>query len=110
MRNNDGFTLLESIVAMTIIFSLMLTILPIHSTLQLERALNKEKRDITYHLHDELLYALEATNQLKSNYIIETVFTNLQIEFTETKNTLKACATWIDLKERDQEVCLYGYV
>lgn len=94
---------------MTIIFSLVLTIIPIHSTLQLERALNKEKRDITYRLHDELLYVLEPTNASKSRHDIETEFTSIQIGYSKTNHLIKACATWLDLKVRHQEVCLYGY-
>lgn len=40
-------------------------------------------------------------NVSKSSCDIETKFTSIQIKITETNDFLKACATWLDLKERD---------
>lgn len=101
--------MLEALVAMTIIFSLVLTIIPIHSTLQLERTLNKEKRDITYRLHDELLAALASDHSLQASQQINVNHTEVRIAFIKDDEVIKACASWEDVKGHQQKVCLYGY-
>src|SRR5690625_4694086 len=68
LLNNKGFSLVEVIVASSMIMMIIMTILPIGSLLERERAVLSERRTINLKLHDELQPFLWDDQQLPFSY------------------------------------------
>lgn len=109
--SNKGFTLIEVLIATSIIVVMVTSIVPIATLLNYEREILSDRRTITYLLHDELqpfiweedgkLFPVIYTKSIK-NKIVTLRFT-LQNEF------IKGCAKWENVKQSNETVCLFGY-
>lgn len=108
MRSINGFTLIEVLVAMSIIFVLVATIIPIDIVLKQGRKTLQDKREITLHLHDTLLHYI-STSELINVSTTETINgTFVTIHFTEENEYIKGCATWENARDKHEQICLYG--
>lgn len=106
---NKGFTLIEVLVAKSIIITLLLTFIPIYSTITYEQHVLKTRLLATSTLHDELLlYTNDAVKE--QTYTKKVNNQSVTIHFTNQTKFVKSCATWTNIKKRKEEICLYGYI
>ncbi|WP_176330238.1 type II secretion system protein [Oceanobacillus rekensis] len=110
MRKDNGFTLIEVLVAASILFMTVSTFLPIILILDAEQKVLSDRRHLTHMLHDELQYFIwnPSTEKLPSQFT-ETVHTiPAKFEFSIEKQLIKGCVEWNNAKNRKEEICLYG--
>lgn len=108
LKNNKAFTLLETSIALGLLCIIIATSLPITIFIQTERNILTEKRLITYRLHDDLIYLI-------SDGVLDThkeiIVKNKVVSITQTKENalIKSCATWHNIKQVKEVICLYGW-
>lgn len=107
--NNKGFTLIEVLVATSIIFMLLTTILPISLLLEKERIVLSERRMLAAHLHDELQQYLWNDLDLPKYY--STIVNQIEVSynFAIEERLIKGCVTWENARKTDETICFYGY-
>ncbi|MEN2464972.1 prepilin-type N-terminal cleavage/methylation domain-containing protein [Ornithinibacillus sp. JPR2-1] len=108
MRNSKGFTMTEALVSLAVLIVISTALLPLTSFISLEREALSLKRAITYHLHDELQsvlwYGVPADTYYESIEQVE-----IEMTFTVMEDDIiQGCANWININNRQEEVCLYG--
>jgi len=108
LSNNNGFTLLEVLIAMSIIFMLMTTIIPITSLLERERTVLSERRMFSSKLHDELQPFLWNDLQLPSSHSDVINLINVTFSFTYEGQYIKGCVNWENARKKSETICLYG--
>jgi len=106
---SNGFTIIEVIVASTILMTVITTMVPIISILEKEQNILSERRVITHQLHDELQPYLWGDN-LSSNTEFTKVINKQTVTFHFLKENdyLKGCVRWENGRKRNETVCLYG--
>lgn len=107
-KNHKGFTLLETSIALTVLFITISVSLPIMSLLQTERAIIKERRIIAYRLHDELLFSI-GHGEVPMDKAFEIDNKLITISQTREDKLITSCARWENRKQRREEICLYGW-
>lgn len=109
MRKTDGFSLIEVLTAFSIVMMLIMTILPIVSRLQQEEMILSDRRHISNMLHDELQSVIwEDLDHLPSPVKKTIRSHDVTFKFNRKDSYIKGCSTWKNVKERKEEVCLYG--
>jgi type II secretory pathway pseudopilin PulG len=108
LKNSNGFTITEALVSFSIIMVLCITLLPLSSFVSQERNVLSQKRIVIYQLHDELQTAL--WDGINENIIQRNVGSvSVTIKFSASEGgVIKGCATWVNNRKRQEEVCLYG--
>ncbi|MGM8365123.1 prepilin-type N-terminal cleavage/methylation domain-containing protein [Virgibacillus sp. W0181] len=111
MKSSKGFTLTETLVATSIIFIMIGTILPIATLLHSEQDILADRRSIASHLHDELQSVIhDKHSPLPDMYTEKINNKNIRFQFKQNEeNFIKGCATWQNGKQIEEEICLYGY-
>ena len=110
MKNSKGFTLIEALTSMSIVFMLIIIILPINHILKTERVKLYDKRTIGFYLHDELLQQLDKKSNMETEpYTVSINKRDVLITFTKKEHLLKGCAIWENVKQQNEQFCLYGY-
>ncbi|MFZ0368078.1 MAG: prepilin-type N-terminal cleavage/methylation domain-containing protein [Halobacillus sp.] len=107
MKNSSGFTLVETITALSLLLCLIIFLLPSLSHIRLlQKDLANERIAISY-LHEELHTLSYTTTKLPSTHLgyQEVPF---QIQFVEKSNLVEGCITWKTHLEKIKEVCLYA--
>lgn len=109
--NSKGFTLAEVLIASSILFTMIVIIVPIGSLLAGERHLLSERFEYTAQLHEELqLFLREEDKQLPESYTQTLDGNSISFLFTkEPNNFIKGCVTWTNVRNTVEETCLYGY-
>ena len=107
MKKSDGFSLVEVIIAMGIIVMLVATALPIHQLLKMEHYRIKQHQLIKLALHDELQEVLH-NNEAVRTYTFEVTAREVQVTFQMEGKYVKGCAEWRNVRDKDEQVCLYG--
>lgn len=108
MKNNNGFTLIEVLVATSIILMLVATIVPVSTLVQVEKKILFDRRIILLALHDDLQETIwgdrkiENKQQNINHHIVE-------IYYSVDNKLIKGCASWENEKKKEETVCLYGY-
>jgi len=105
---NKGFTLIEVLVAKSIIITLLLTFIPIYSTITYEQHILETRLLATSTLHDELML-YEKDERKEKSFTTNVNNESVTIRFTNQSKYIKGCATWTNIKKRKEEICLYGY-
>lgn len=107
---DSGFTLIEVLVAASILFMTVSTFLPIILILDAEQKILSDRRNLVYMLHDELQHYIWKPNSSKlPSQFTETVHAiPAQFEFSIEKQLLKGCVEWNNAKNRKEKICLYG--
>ncbi|WP_375050740.1 hypothetical protein [Virgibacillus sp. JSM 102003] len=86
------------------------TLIPITNLLLYEREVLHHKRLFSNKLHDELQpYLWDGQNRLPINYSKEVNATTLNFNFSAENELLKGCVTWENVKNKTNQICLYGY-
>ncbi|WP_174613796.1 competence type IV pilus minor pilin ComGE [Virgibacillus ihumii] len=110
MRNNKGFSLIETLVALSILVTVITTFIPIKSTIMLHRDILHQKQEVLNSLHEELQIMLMNGDTIPiAAYTINVGRTPVSIGFTVENSLLKGCAEWKNAKNKQQRSCLYGY-
>lgn len=108
--NNKGFSLIETLVALSIIMMVTTTMIPITTLLMAERDVLEEKRILSTMLHDELQYYLWSEDAtIPASYDKKVNGTVASLHFSSDKSLLKGCVKWGNVKNKQEEICLYGY-
>lgn len=108
LKNNKGFTFTEALVALNIVLVIIFTVAPIINLIHFEREILYDRRAISSQLHDHLQTVIYANDLLpyeqseKINNIFVTMTFKIESEYIE------ACAYWENIKEREEQICLYG--
>ncbi|UJL44840.1 type II secretion system protein [Virgibacillus sp. NKC19-16] len=109
MKNN-GFTLIEVLVASSVLMMVISTVVPIISLITEHQSLLSDRRTFNYYLHDELQpYLHQQETALPTNYS-ETIHNKtVTFEFQMVNELVKGCAEWQNVKNNNEVICLYGY-
>lgn len=109
LQNSSGFSLIEVLIAIAMIFSLVSTFLPIIVLLDAEQDVLSERRELAYELHDKLQQFIwdnaTITDQLNK---IPSDSRNAVFDFEEENGFIKGCVEWTNAKKREETLCLYG--
>ncbi|MBY7143381.1 type II secretion system protein [Virgibacillus sp. NKC19-3] len=110
MLKNNGFTLVEVLVASSVLMMVITTVVPILSLISEHQALLSDRRMFSYHLHDALQpYLYQQDTALPTNYN-ETIHNKtVAFEFQDENELVKGCAKWQNVKNSKEVICLYGY-
>jgi len=109
LKKNDGFTLIEVLIAATLLLTVVTTIVPIISLVQSERQVLSERRTLSLKVHDELQQFLWLEDiTLPAGYTNTIHGREVQLTFKEENDYVKGCAKWQNAKKRNESFCLYG--
>lgn len=108
LKNIKGFTLIESLVAMSIVMMLVVTIVPIDILIKQERKTLQDKRAIVLTLHDYLQQMTWENDMLYDEQQIINGVT-VYFDYSLENQLIKGCASWDNVKQRKEKYCLYGY-
>lgn len=106
-ENNKGFSLIEVLVANSILLVLLVTFIPIYTTITYEQAVLKNRLMITSALHDELQPIIWQVADME-NYSKRINKQSVAFSFMLEDQYIKGCANWLNKQDREEEVCLYG--
>lgn len=109
LLNNRGFTLLEVLVASSIVLMLITTILPISSLLEQERVVLSERRALASKLHDALQPFLWNDQHLPFNYSDKINEVDVTFYFVYEGDDVKGCVNWENARDKIETICLYGF-
>ena len=107
MQGNKGFTLIEVLVALSILISTVSVIIPITSLLYKEKQILSDRRAIAFHLHDEMQpFLWEGLPPSVYNDRLQNK--EVTFQFTTENEFIKGCASWENVKNTEETFCLYG--
>lgn len=110
MLKSDGFTLIEVLIATSLLLFVISTFVPIFSLLNNERMVLSDRRTVTSQLHDELQYFLwENPKVAPVHFTKNKQHTKISFDFTNENNLIKGCANWENVKKTKESICIYGY-
>ncbi|RDW21932.1 type II secretion system protein [Oceanobacillus chungangensis] len=108
MKNN-GFTMIEVIVASVILFSVITTIIPIVSTVEKEQKVLSDRRIMIHTLHDELQSFIVGNPLRKpTEHIKEINRRQAVFRFSTESDYIKGCVNWENVRKRKETICLFG--
>jgi prepilin-type N-terminal cleavage/methylation domain-containing protein len=109
LRNDKGFTISEVLVSLTVLLIICTAMLPLTTFVAQERKTLSYKRVITYKLQDELQTILQDDFVPTITWEENILSVDVIFQFKETNEQyIQGCATWNNLMNRQEEVCLYG--
>ena len=109
LRETNGYSLIEVIVASSIFLSAVAVFIPIASNLQLEQHILTERRTVAHQLHEDLQqYIWLDASAVPAEYRKELNSNTINFEFEEENNFIKGCAAWQNAKQIKESICLYG--
>lgn len=110
LRGNNGFTLLETIIATTIIFIIIAVSYQVNSHIKMEQKVMEDRRAISYAVHGELLLYIynKKNSDLSKDIVYKEV--SLTVSFIYNKGLIKACTRFENIMEREEVICLHGWV
>lgn len=107
----NGFVWLETMLILSGLLLLALTIIPIYTTLKQEKRIVHERAIIVMQLHDELQKRIyEQAKKPQGKFTIMVEQREVTFRFFEEGDLIKGCAFWQNVKQREEELCLYGMV
>jgi len=104
---NKGFTLVEVIIAASILFSFVSLITPILSHIFKEQLLLRNQLENIHLLHDELLLVIREEVDFPLTFSKSKNGNDLHFTFTKENSFIKGCVSW-DVFEDEEVLCLYG--
>jgi Tfp pilus assembly protein PilV len=110
LTNNKGFSVIEALVSLGILVTITTTFLPLSSLVSYEKEALSQKRKIVLLLHDELQTTLlEDTYPIVQDIELENVTATFRfLSLDSDSRIIKACASWNSIRNRDEEICIYG--
>lgn len=107
LMNEKGVTWIEALYTASIIFTVILTMLPLYQIVMVERAVLLEKRQHLQMLQNHLMeFTYEKMNITYLSIDMES--DNGVYTFDVNHNLIKGCVTWENAKEQMDESCLYS--
>ncbi|RLL48086.1 hypothetical protein D8M04_02085 [Oceanobacillus piezotolerans] len=105
---DEGFTLVEVIIASTLLLTVIIFFIPLISQLDKELSILDNRRHIVHALHDELQIYLWTKESLPHSS--KEQINNQLVELSIEKDLIyiKGCAQWENAREKMEEICLYG--
>jgi len=91
LRRDNGFTLIEVLIAMSIFIMIAITIVPIYTLVETERKHLYDKRHIINGLHDELQQWI-VTEQLDRTWTKKMGHRDVTLQFMTENERMKGCA------------------
>ncbi|WP_165767881.1 type II secretion system protein [Virgibacillus indicus] len=109
MQNNKGFTLIEVLIALSVLLSAVSVIIPTITLLHQEKHVLSDRRAIAFHLHDEMQpFLWEGTNSSSALFYEKIQNKQVTFQFLTENEYIKGCASWKNVKEIKETYCLYG--
>lgn len=108
LMNSKGFTFTEALVALNIVLVIVFTVAPIIYTIHFERQILYDRRTISSKLHDDIQAYVYGDVQLPDDYVKTINDIPVQVKIKTNNNYIKGCADWKNIKQREEEICLYG--
>jgi len=109
LKKNNGFSLIEVLVAFSMVIMLVFTILPIITLIRQEEVILSDRRHISNRLHDELQPILWNADPLNYTYTQSIRSYSVEFIFENEDQYIKGCAYWKNIKDREEKICLYGF-
>lgn len=111
LKSINGFALIETIIIFNLLLIISLFIVPLYVSLKQEKAILHDRAIIVMKLHDELQKYIYERELLKdTNYNLNVHHRAVNFYFTSENEYIKGCATWKNMKQREEQYCLYGMV
>jgi len=109
--NNKGFTLIEVLIAFSIVVVVTTTVIPMTTLLSYEREILHDRLKISLVLQEHLQSIIREDNdQTPPVTYEETIQTKrVQFNFSQKNKLIKGCVTWKNVQERTEKICLHGY-
>lgn len=109
MKSN-GFTLIEVLIAASILFIVTSIVMPASLLLHQERLIMRDQRMISAMLHDEIQMFIDTDEPNKQfKYEKQAHNKTLQFEFRIKDNFINACVMWTNVKEDEETLCYDAY-
>ncbi len=100
---------MEVLIASSIIFTAVSTLLPIALILEAEQKVLSDRRTVAYMLHDELQnFIWDPTKQVPSHFNRTVNNIETSLEFKQEQELIKGCVTWDNARNRHEKLCFYG--
>jgi len=110
LTNSNGFSMIEALVAASLLMMIITNLIPLTSLILNERESLQQKQNISSELHNQLQDFLWEEQTSLPHRLLKTVDgTEAEFRFTTKGNLLKGCATWKNANERNGQFCLYGH-
>ncbi|ALX48074.1 competence type IV pilus minor pilin ComGE [Lentibacillus amyloliquefaciens] len=110
MKNNKGFSLVESLVAASLLMMMITTLVPAMNLLQNERESQQQKRMMVNSLHHELQpFLWEGHNNLPHHFSKTIDGHKAEFRMTDEGTLMKGCVNWRNVKNKTEQFCIYGY-
>ncbi|HLR01330.1 MAG TPA: hypothetical protein VK111_01135 [Virgibacillus sp.] len=107
MKNYNGFSFIEIMMASILSLTIILTIIPVANQLQKERAVLNERLEHINILKDNLQ---QYTHGKSINLPNEISKNNINMTFQMENKLLKGCIKWTNAKFKQENECLYGII
>lgn len=110
MQNRNGFSLIEVLIASSIVFTTIATFMPIISTLDTEQKVLSDRRKLAYLLHDELQEFIWNSDMKLPVTFTQTIDSSMEVqfEFLLENEFIKGCVEWNNAKNTNEQLCIYG--
>ncbi|MFC2948181.1 type II secretion system protein [Virgibacillus sediminis] len=107
--NTKGFTLIEVLIAFTILMTIITSVLPIATILSTEGTVLSDRRVISSRLHDELQLFLRGEGRtLPADYTLSDSVRTTRYSFFMEEGYIKGCVEWNNAKQQKELYCIYG--
>src|SRR5690625_962534 len=107
---SNGFTLIEVLIAASILFIVTSIVMPASLLLHQERLIMRDQRMISAMLHDEIQMFIDTDEPNKQfKYEKQAHNKTLQFEFRIKDNFINACVMWTNVKEDEETLCYDAY-
>lgn len=111
MKNNNGFSLIEVLVAFGIIIMLIVTVFPLTIQITKEQRRLSEQIIFTEILYDELQQHIRNSNLvIPLNYNKNLINHDLYFHFEQENGLIKGCVEWRNVKQKQEKSCLFGFL
>lgn len=111
LKKKNGFSFVEVLAATALFFYSLLIILPLHTSMQMEKAVLSEKRTAATMLSEKLQPFLKNGGmKTPASFDVTEKGTTFHFQFTESSDYLKGCVHWTNAKQSSEKICLFGMV
>lgn len=107
LKNEKGMTLLESLATATVIFTIVMTMIPLYRWIDVERHDLQDKRMYANQLYNDIMLQISEQNNsmdIPNNKKVE----GATFLYAMRDNMLEGCVQWENSKQKREEICLYA--
>jgi len=107
LGNEKGITFIESLAAATVIFTVIMTMIPLYNWISMERHDLQNKRIYAHQLYNQLITIINEQER-ESKLPYERKVEAARFSFSMSDNLTKGCVQWENSKNKQEEICLYA--